>query len=123
MSDAGLTVLLERFAFEKVGEIALRDGYLKCNLSGPTSLDCGFVYLWIEVSGATMTVVYVGKAGGTLVERCKQHDAGFKRSSPGVAHAGRLRQGIGENKGYAISRAEVKRKKSLVSPGLSIGVR
>jgi hypothetical protein len=101
MTEAGFSATAEQFGFKKVGEISLRDDHPIFNLDG-SSDGGGFVYLWVEISGSASTVVYVGKAGGTLLDRCKQHSGGFKHSSPGRAHAHRLRRGIAENKRYAI---------------------
>lgn len=107
------------FGFEKAGEISLRGGHLIFDLANVRS-ECGFVYLWVEISEATASVVYVGKAGGTLQERCKQHAGGFRRSTPGRAHADRLRQGIGENKRYAVYARKSETKDILGESGISM---
>ena len=97
MTEAEFSATAERFGFKKVGDISLRDEHPIFKLDG-LSDERGFVYIWVEISGSASTVVYVGKAGGTLLARCKQHNGGFKRSSPGRAHADRLRRGLAENK-------------------------
>jgi hypothetical protein len=45
-------------------------------------------------------VVYVGKAGKTLKERCDQHQAGFVSSTTGKKNARKLRKGMCEGKTY-----------------------
>lgn len=119
MTEADFSAIVDRFAFIKVGDIVLREGYPKFNFDG-LSDERGFVYIWAEISGAEITVVYVGKAGGTLLERCNQHTGGFRRSSPGRAHADRLRRGIGENKRYAIYARKSETKDIVGETGISM---
>jgi hypothetical protein len=66
------------------------------------SKERGYVYLWVELSGDSFDVVYVGKTENTLKERFKQHRGGFTTSTPGRAHAARLRTGIQQNKRYVV---------------------
>ena len=63
----------------------------------------GWVYLWLETDESEADVVYVGKAGKTLHERCGQHVGGFKGGSPtGSAHAVRIRAGMEHGKRYEL---------------------
>lgn len=63
----------------------------------------GWVYIWLEMGGDEAKVVYVGKAGKTLHERCDQHVGGFKGgSTTGSAHATRIRAGIENGKCYEL---------------------
>lgn len=110
---------MTRFGFSKVGEISLLQDRLVFDLTNPGD-NCGLVYLWVEVSGVTSTVVYVGKAGGTLQERCKQHGSGFRHSAPGRAHSDRLRRGIGENKRYEIYARKSDTNQILGESGISM---
>jgi len=101
MSETNLPSVLDRFTFSKVGEILLADNRLTFNLKSRSD-EVGLVYLWIEVSESTSSVVYVGKAGRTLRMRCMQHKAGFRHSTTGRAHAKRIRSGIAEGKHYEL---------------------
>jgi len=62
----------------------------------------GHVYFWLQNVNGTLSVVYVGKAGKTMEDRCKEHLSGFKgtsKSLAGMRHAENLR--IGNNKDYS----------------------
>jgi hypothetical protein len=120
MTDAEFSAVAERFAFSKVGELSLNGDYLRCSLNHPPPSEHGFVYLWVEISDSIMNIVYVGKAGRTLLERCKQHEGGFRRSSPGLAHADRLRAGLAQNKRYAIYARRSDTKEILGESGISM---
>ena len=57
--------------------------------------------MWIEQIHDNRKVVYVGKAGKSILERCKQHEGGFNGGSEtGKEHATRIRKGIKEGKSY-----------------------
>ncbi len=55
----------------------------------------GWVYLWLETDESEADVVYVGKAGKTLHERCGQHVGGS-------AHAVRICAGMEHGKRYEL---------------------
>ncbi|MGH8802930.1 MAG: hypothetical protein ACREX6_11625, partial [Casimicrobiaceae bacterium] len=101
MSETELLSILNRFKFSKAGEISLANNRLTFNLTNQSN-ETGLVYLWIEVLEATFVVVYIGKAGRTLRIRCRQHEAGFRRSTTGRAHAERLRKGISKGGRYEV---------------------
>ncbi|QIZ76280.1 GIY-YIG nuclease family protein [Ferrimonas lipolytica] len=85
--------MLDKYSFKKVGDIELvNDIPLFTN----TNFDQrhGYVYLWLEKSAHASTIVYVGKAGKTLKNRCRQHINGFKNSVTGKKHAQRFRNGF-----------------------------
>jgi len=92
---------MDKYGFQNVGKILCKADHLAFNLTRRCA-EHGCVYLWIENSGQVFTVVYVGKAGRTLHARCQQHKGGFRRSSTGKAHAGRLRKGFIDNKCYDV---------------------
>ena len=119
MNETDFLSIIGHFGFAKAGEISLTGDYPTfelANLGG----ERGFVYLWVEILGQTFTVVYVGKAGGTLQERCNQHAGGFKHSPTGRAHADRLRQGISENKRYVVCARKSETKDILGESGISM---
>ena len=84
---------LRQFAFEYAGEVkrdpAERLSFdLSAHRSVPgASSSKGWVYLWVaEDTSKRFDVCYVGKAGGTLIERCNDHEKGFKTSAKGEKH-------------------------------------
>ncbi len=55
---------------------------------GAKAKDHGWVYLWVKVnSGRRFDVCYVGKAGNTLMKRCKEHVGGFGGKGTGAKRA------------------------------------
>jgi len=61
------------------------------------------VYLWLEIGTDESKIVYVGKAGKTLNERCGQHVGGFNGgSTTGTSHASRICTGIENGKRYEL---------------------
>ena len=86
--------LMERFNFCKSGNIILDSQEIPDFNLDQKKADHGWVYIWLEINKDEATVVYVGKAGKTLNERCQQHRNGFKTSGTGKAHAERIRKGI-----------------------------
>lgn len=102
MNGADLRTLAQEYSFIEAGEIRCQNDRFAFDL-GTESSDQGFVYLWVEVSGQSYTVVYVGKAGKTLRARCNQHLGGFHGgSTAGLENARLLRQGIGKGNRYLL---------------------
>lgn len=101
MKQADFEQITKRYGFKRAGEISLIGGLPSFRLTH-NSKDSGWVYLWIEVSAEHRFIVYVGKAGKTLQERCQQHSGGFRRSVPGMAHAERFRVGFANSRSYEI---------------------
>ncbi len=95
--------LMEKWRFLKKGEIVIgADSRLSFSLK-EQCFDCGYVYLWVEVGESDHVVRYVGKAGGTLEARCRQHEGGFAGGSKtGVGHADRLRKGLVTSRRYLV---------------------
>ena len=60
----------------------------------------GYVYIWVDEDN--YDVVYVGKAGTTMVARRRQHQNGFLNSDIGRKHSDRLRDGVRQGKHYAV---------------------
>lgn len=89
--------------FSKIGSIIL-DTKQEPNFLLTTKYnEFGWVYLWLEVCITEAKIVYVGKAGKTLHERCRQHVGGFKGgSTTGSAHAARISAGIKNGKRYEL---------------------
>lgn len=119
MNEADFRFMMSQFGFEEAGWISLAGEYPAFELAGQSN-DCGMVYLWVEISEQTFTVVYVGKAGRTLRQRCNQHVGGFRHSSTGRAHADRLRQGLRGNKHYVIYVRKSETKDVLGESGISM---
>ena len=63
----------------------------------------GWVYLWVEEDNSEVKVVYVGKAGKTMRDRCKDHVGGFKGGSKtGKKHSDNILAGIATKKHYCV---------------------
>jgi hypothetical protein len=101
MTDHGLLAMLSSYGFEKVGDIRLTRNVPNFDLSVAESGQ-GFVYVWVEMAGTTGRVVYVGKAGRTVHDRCKQHAGGFRNSTTGHSLAAQLRTGFKKGNRYEI---------------------
>ena len=57
----------------------------------------------MEEDEFNISVVYVGKAGKTMKNRCDQHLGGFRGgSSTGQAHSGRILAGLSIGKRYSV---------------------
>jgi len=107
MNEREFLSTMTEFAFIKVGQIRLDGGNRPSfDLEITNSLTAlqphGFVYLWVEISEKLLEIVYVGMAGKTVLARCRQHEGGFRRSSTGMAHADRLRDGSRQGKRYEV---------------------
>lgn len=98
MNESNFLKILEKYSFTKVGNIELKNNFPTYSATN-FDLRHGYVYLWIEKTAAAISIVYVGKAGKTLGNRCRQHSGGFRNSSTGKMHAERFRAGF--NHGYA----------------------
>jgi hypothetical protein len=93
--------------FRYAGEILRNhdDGGISFNLQenyigqGTLASAHGWVYLWIKVNtGGRFDICYVGKAGRTLMDRCKQHEGGFRGGSTrGVALANLISEYLKSN--------------------------
>ncbi len=91
---------LEEFAFNVAGEICLANDRLRFNLlppflvGGEHAQDVCWVYLWVKMNTdpPESQVCYVGKAGKTMMDRCRAHTSGFVRSVTGRRHAARIRE-------------------------------
>ena len=74
----------------------------------------GYIYLWSEEDGDSVTVVYVGKAGKTMKDRCIQHLGGFKGGSKkGEYLSDKIVAGCKKGKCYRIC-ARLSDKKTIV---------
>lgn len=93
--------IILKYSFTKAADIARDNGLPKfTNLSFNDAK--GYVYLWVEIDKDSLTIVYVGKAGKTLKERCAQHASGFKSSATGKKHAKRFEEGFQRGYRYAL---------------------
>jgi hypothetical protein len=119
MNEIEFLSIMDQFAFAEIGKISLTGGRPIFELANPGN-ECGFVYLWVEISGQTFAVVYVGKADGTLQARCKQHTNGFRHDPTGQAHADRFQKGISENKRYVVCARKSETKDVLGGNGVSM---
>jgi len=95
---------LQALGFSQAGQIVINDvDKLVFSLrpefigAGIEARRCGWVYLWVRVhlGNGTFEVVYVGKAGNSLRNRCLQHESGFVNHPTGRRHADRIRQFLG----------------------------
>ena len=91
-----------KYNFIEVGEIVFRNDSLGFALTEKNS-DKGFVYLWVEISNSNYNVVYVGKAGKTLKDRCNQHTGGFNGGSiTGKKNADLISKGLMSGNRYLV---------------------
>jgi hypothetical protein len=93
--------MIERYSFVKVGDIELVND-LPTFLNTKPDKRHGFVYLWIENDNGNTSIVYVGKAGKTVIGRLSQHRGGFKNSGSGRKHVNRFRDGMARGCTYEI---------------------
>lgn len=72
---------LDDFGFTRKGDITIK-GELKhpvFNIDNQNDETKGIVYMWIELDdNKPIKVLYIGKAGTTLLKRCNEHLGGFK---------------------------------------------
>jgi hypothetical protein len=65
--------------------------------------DFGYVYLLVEKNKNALKIVYVGKAGRTMRDRCNQHSGGFNGGSGiGNKHSKNIIDGIKKGKIYHV---------------------
>ncbi|MEY3759316.1 MAG: hypothetical protein RIR39_807 [Pseudomonadota bacterium] len=96
--------IIEQYSFSKYADIIRNsNGEIKFSKVLSTELpDFGYVYLWLELDDHKKNIVYVGKAGKKMSNRCSQHEAGFKTSSPGKKHKQRILEGMESKKTYSV---------------------
>ncbi len=90
---ADFAAFIDELAFRRCGTIEVQPGgRLGFNLLDPPFAPTlrGFVYLWTLERAHQCAVAYVGKAGKTVRDRCRQHAQGFR----GAADGGSGRGGI-----------------------------
>lgn len=95
--------LIIEYGFVRVGTIvSASEQRLRFTLEA-SGVDFGWIYLWVEsCKEGRDSVVYVGKAGRSIASRCAQHEAGFRHSVTGKAHAIRLATGLESGKSYHV---------------------
>lgn len=100
MNNIDFQAFAKEYNFIEAAEISCKNDRFSFNYKTVDN-EQGFVYLWVEVSKQSYTVVYVGKAGKTLKDRCRQHLGGFHGgSSAGKDNARLLRLGIDNGNRY-----------------------
>jgi len=81
----------------------------------------GFVYFWVEKYSSNFNIVYIGKAGKTMKQRCDQHTGGFKGGSKtGKAHSDRIITGINNKKTYSVYARKAKTASILGEDNISL---
>jgi hypothetical protein len=97
---------LSKFQFTKKGFIRIGDDNLSLTFDLPKDSEQleGNVYLWVtELNEELTEIIYIGKAGGTLLRRCLQHKGGFNGGSPtGTRNAERLLQILNSGKNISL---------------------
>lgn len=76
----------------------------------------GFVYLWLEINKGSEDIVYIGKAGNRMIDRCKQHIGGFKgtsKSKKGMLNSEMICKGIKSGNKYHVYHRKSETKKIL----------
>jgi hypothetical protein len=80
--------------FEKTGSLILNSQTKKprFNLSPPSTAAHGHVYMWVaEIDNKPARILYIGKAGETVLKRCRNHENGFRGGHPtGIKHCQKL---------------------------------
>lgn len=103
MNHRELSVILQQYQFEKYAEIKSNGSHAYFQPESTVEEKKGNVYLWVEELNATFEVVYVGKAGKRMKDRCSQHFGGFKGGSiAGKRNSSRIVKGISEKKIYHV---------------------
>ena len=81
----------------------------------------GYVYIWAEEDKKDVVVVYVGKAGRTMKDRCTEHLRGFKGGrTPGKSHSDKILGGISKHKRYTVYARESNRTTIVREPRISM---
>lgn len=88
-----LAVELAQLGFERVGVLEARDPYPVFAIGAGFLGMTGCVYVWVTAApDGRLEPLYVGKAGRRLVDRCKQHQGGFRFSVTGKQNLRRIRE-------------------------------
>ena len=98
--------IVKKFKFSKYADILANDkhAYFEYVLSKEPEGN-GFVYLWLESDEESCNIVYIGKAGKRMIDRCKEHLGGFKgtsKSEAGLRHSRNICKGIKARKTYQV---------------------
>ncbi|GEM_PF-3329045 len=75
---------LKACGFSEVGRIEMTGGY-PVPSSDEACRWIGGVYAWVAHREQIAEILYIGKAGATLRQRCRQHQSGFKGASRSLA--------------------------------------
>lgn len=106
MTRKEITTFLQEHNFRKYADIVSDGNHALFNIFQTTQAywtGNGYVYLWVEEDKFSVKVVYVGKAGKTMKNRCAQHLNGFRGSSTtGISHSARILGGISAGKQYCV---------------------
>ena len=121
MTELEFKLVAETYDFREVSEIVARGDILRF-ADMPNGREKGHVYLWAEVVRDSFRVVYVGKAGKTLADRFRQHEGGFKRSTTGLAHAARIRDGLARDRKYLVYARKSETRTLCDEPGISMAL-
>lgn len=125
MSD--LAEELKNFGFEKKGDIILNGTEALPEfkfINPPLDTYEGHVYLWvIEKNGIPFKIVYIGKAGKTLIKRFNQHKNGFKSnggSKKGLSNGVELLNFLRKDTKIAFYARQSQRIEILGQPNVSL---
>lgn len=94
---------IKNLSFKKIGNILRNADDLVFDIDDDAKNDIrtGWVYIWAKSHSHDndfFEIAYIGKAGGTLLSRCKQHQNGFRNSARGQTLAGNINEYLtGEN--------------------------
>lgn len=90
------TVTLEQLKelnFKEYAQFTIKEASINLSYEGQECIEFGHVYLWLAKKDQAFNVIYVGKAGKTMKNRCRQHLGGFRGSERGLSHAQNLKEG------------------------------
>jgi hypothetical protein len=104
MTEDEFKEFVDKFNFKHYADIVESNkGCARFDNLDSSCTDSGYVYFWVEKSKNRLEVVYVGKAGRTMRERCNQHSGGFNGgSATGKKHSKHIVDGIKRGKTYHV---------------------
>jgi hypothetical protein len=123
MNKAKFDEFLNTYEFQKYADIVSNGKYALFENIQAEGIGCGYIYLWVEQekNPTTFTVVYVGKAGKTMKQRCREQVGGFKGGSKkGVTHSKNILKGIRAGKHYWVYTRKSETKTVMDVPGISL---
>ena len=104
MTEDEFKEFIDKYTFKHYADLVeSTKGCARFNNLDSSCTDVGYVYLWVEKNKNDLKIVYVGKAGKTMRDRCNQHSGGFNGGSgTGNKHSKNIIDGIKKGKTYHV---------------------